>query len=68
MLKKALQMQFNRHKKIKLHTKINHTFLSMKQLSRKIVAKAKREAQLKFQLKKKKEENMVVLTYIKQNY
>ncbi|XP_045034516.1 uncharacterized protein LOC123475621 [Daphnia magna] len=68
MLKKALQMQFNRHKKIKLHTKINHTFLSMKQLSRKIVVKAKREAQLKFQLKKKKEENMVVLTYIKQNY
>jgi|LakMenEpi03Aug12_release.lakeMendotaPanAssembly.Ray.scaffolds.fasta_scaffold79048_3 hypothetical protein len=36
----------------------------MKQLSQKIVAKAKREAQLKFQLKKKEVENMVVLTYI----
>jgi len=57
-------MQFNRHKKIKLHTKINHKYLSMKQLSQKIVAKAKREAQLKFQLKKKEVENMVVLTYI----
>jgi hypothetical protein len=52
-------MQFKRRKAIKLHSTVNDKYLSIKQLSRKVVEKAKREAQLKFQLKKKKEEVMV---------
>ncbi|KZR95714.1 Uncharacterized protein APZ42_010368 [Daphnia magna] len=58
LLNNALRILFKRHKTIKLHTKIKHKYLSMKQLSRKVVAKAKREAQLKFTLKKKNEEIM----------
>jgi hypothetical protein len=55
-----------------MHTKVNHKYLTMKQLSHKVAAKAENEARRKYILKKKKEEIavnfrlqfLVILKYI----
>lgn len=39
-----------------MHTKVNHKYLTMKQLSQKVAAKARNEARQKYKLKKKEEE------------
>lgn len=51
-----MQMQMKRMKALKMHTKVNHKYLTMKQLSQKVAAKARNEARHKYKLKKKEEE------------
>lgn len=61
-LDKAMKMQLKRRKTINLHTKINHMYLTVKQLSRKVAAKRKKESKLNIILKKKNEKILSLKT------
>lgn len=54
-----MKIQFKRRKTINLHTKINHMYLTVKQLSQKVAAKSKKESKLNIILKKKNEKILV---------
>ncbi|KAK4023954.1 hypothetical protein OUZ56_009347 [Daphnia magna] len=61
-LDKAMKIQFKRRKTINLHTKINHMYLTVKQLSQKVAAKSKKESKLNIILKKKNEKILSLKT------